>query len=98
MTRCVRIIVTGRVQGVGYRAWTAGEAEALGLEGYVRNRRDGGVEAVLAGPDEAVARMIERMRQGPPSARVTALTEDEVTRALLDLRRGGEAFSMLPTV
>lgn len=71
--RSVEIIVRGRVQGVGYRAWTKGVAEARGLSGTVRNRHDGSVEAVLAGPEEAVAAVIEACRQGPPGARVQDL-------------------------
>ncbi len=64
--RSVEIIVRGRVQGVGYRAWTKGVAEARGLSGTVRNRHDGSVEAHLAGPADAVAAVIEACRQGPP--------------------------------
>ncbi|MET7245112.1 acylphosphatase [Methylobacterium sp. EM32] len=71
--RSVEIIVRGRVQGVGYRAWTKGVAEARGLAGSVRNRHDGSVEARLAGPAEAIAAMIEACRQGPPGARVQDL-------------------------
>lgn len=75
--RSVEIIVRGRVQGVGYRAWTKGVAEARGLAGSVRNRQDGSVEARLAGPAEAVAAMIEACRQGPPGARVEDLAVAE---------------------
>lgn len=75
--RSVEIIVRGRVQGVGYRAWTKGVAEARGLAGSVRNRQDGSVEAHLAGPAEAVAAMIEACRQGPPGARVQDLVVGE---------------------
>jgi acylphosphatase len=71
--RNVEIIVRGRVQGVGYRAWTKGVAEARGLSGTVRNRHDGSVEARLAGPAESVAAVIEACRQGPPGARVQDL-------------------------
>lgn len=69
----VHVIVTGRVQGVSYRAWTEAQAEELGVSGWVRNRADGTVEAVLAGPDPAVNGMLERMRQGPRAARVADL-------------------------
>lgn len=62
--------ITGRVQGVGYRAWFEVQARALELSGWVRNRRDGSVEAVIAGPDEAVERMTELARRGPPAAAV----------------------------
>ena len=53
--RTVRVVVTGMVQGVGYRAWTEEQALALGLDGWVRNRRDGSVEAIVAGADGLVA-------------------------------------------
>ncbi|WP_328516576.1 acylphosphatase [Tardiphaga alba] len=59
------VIVTGRVQGVGYRAWTGDQAILLGLQGWVRNRRDGSVEAVFAGPKDAVMEMIELCHRGP---------------------------------
>ena len=68
--RSVRVRLEGHVQGVGFRYWTERAATNLGLDGWVRNRRDGGVEAVFSGGADAVARMIERCRQGPPSARV----------------------------
>lgn len=62
--------VTGRVQGVGFRDWTAREARRLGLEGWVRNRPDGAVEAVIAGGGEAVSAMLEAFMRGPASAAV----------------------------
>mgnify|MGYP001175504721 FL=1 len=68
--RSVRLRIEGRVQGVGFRAFVEREARALGLDGWVRNRRDGGVEAVLAGPAGVVDAMIHRCREGPASARV----------------------------
>lgn len=92
-----RIVVHGRVQGVGYRAWVANEARALGLEGWVRNRRDGTVEAVLAGPTETVIEMIARGRRGPAPARVDAIDETPGDDRLLGLR-GHERFAVLPTV
>lgn len=66
----IHVIVTGRVQGVAYRAWTEAQARELGIMGWVRNRDDGSVEAVLAGPDPAVDEMLERMRRGPRAARI----------------------------
>ena len=66
--RSVRFIVSGRVQGVGYRMWLAGVARALGLDGWVRNRRDGTVEAAAAGPDAEVATLLARAQSGPPLA------------------------------
>jgi acylphosphatase len=72
-TRTVHLRIEGRVQGVGYRYWAADRARELGLVGWVRNRRDGTVEAVISGPDAAVERMIALFRQGPPDAAVTAV-------------------------
>ncbi len=69
----VRVVVSGRVQGVWYRGWTVDEARARGLDGWVRNRRDGTVEAVFAGAPEAVAEMVAACRQGPPLARVVVV-------------------------
>lgn len=92
--RSVEIIVRGRVQGVGYRAWTKGVAEARGLSGTVRNRHDGSVEAHLAGPADAVAAMIEACRQGPPGARVEELTVGEREAAS---PAGARGVQILPT-
>lgn len=69
--------ITGRVQGVSYRAWTRDEAERLGLGGWVRNCGDGSVEAMLEGPEPAVTGMIERLRDGPSVARVDDLRVTE---------------------
>jgi acylphosphatase len=91
------VIIRGRVQGVGYRAWVEYEALTLGLEGFVRNRRDGTVEAAFAGPTAAVAAMIEACRQGPPGARVTAVDVKEAGPEAVARRRPGELFSVLPT-
>lgn len=65
-----RVTIRGRVQGVGYRWWLVDEASRLGLCGWVRNRRDGTVEAVIAGPAETVAELLLRCEAGPPAARV----------------------------
>ena len=92
------VLIHGRVQGVGYRAFTEDTARELGLQGWVRNRRDGAVEAVFAGPGEAVAKMIEACRQGPYGAHVTGIDQRPGTSEDLAMRRTGEEFSVLPTV
>jgi acylphosphatase len=74
----VRVRVTGRVQGVAYRAWAADAARGLGLSGWVRNEDDGSVTALLSGPAGAVERMTGLMRAGPTAARVAALTTEPV--------------------
>ena len=71
--RKVRAVISGRVQGVWYRAWTREEAAQRGLSGSVRNRRDGTVEAVFAGDEGAVDAMVAACRQGPPRAVVAAV-------------------------
>ena len=65
--------ITGRVQGVWFRGWTVDEAIRLKLDGWVRNRRDGSVEALFAGPAQAVEQMIAACRRGPPAASVDDL-------------------------
>ncbi len=92
------VLIRGRVQGVGYRAWTEDTARSLGLQGWVRNRRDDSVEAVFAGPGEAVAKMIEACRQGPYGAHVTSIDQRPGTTDALAMRRTGEDFSVLSTV
>ena len=72
----VRVVISGRVQGVWYRGWTVDEALARGLDGWVRNRRDGRVEAVFQGPAAAVAEMVAACWQGPAMARVVAVETD----------------------
>lgn len=70
---CVRVMVSGRVQGVWYRGWTVQTAQGMGLAGWVRNLSDGRVEAVFMGDAATVEAMLAACRQGPPSARVSAL-------------------------
>lgn len=70
MTEIRRLVITGRVQGVWYRAGMAQAAQALGVTGWVRNRSDGSVEAMVAGNDEQVAAIINWARRGPPAAAV----------------------------
>lgn len=99
MSNAIRhVTIRGRVQGVGYRVWVDYTATSLGLEGWVRNRRDGSVEAVFAGPSDIVEQMVEHCRRGPDSARVDALQSSEAGVDMLKLRHAGEAFSMLPTL
>jgi acylphosphatase len=93
----VHIIIRGRVQGVGFRAWTEVTALERGLGGWVRNRRDGALEALFAGPEEIVLTMVEACRQGPPGARVDAVDQRDGTAEDLALRRRGELFSVLAT-
>ena len=69
----VRIEITGRVQGVGFRYALRAEARRRGVSGWVRNRRDGSVEALLQGEADAVRALVEWARQGPPGARVAEL-------------------------
>jgi acylphosphatase len=71
--RCVRVRIDGRVHGVGFRAWTQRTAMDLAVTGWVRNRRDGTVEALFAGDPADVAQMLRRCRQGPRGAVVTAV-------------------------
>ncbi|MCB9960338.1 MAG: acylphosphatase [Rhodospirillaceae bacterium] len=68
--RAVRLIIQGRVQGVWFRGWTVDMATSLGLDGWVRNRRDGSVEALAAGPPEAVEQLIQACHTGPSMAHV----------------------------
>jgi acylphosphatase len=93
-----QVTITGRVQGVGYRAWVEHQARAHGLEGWVRNRRDGSVEALFAGPGDVVSEMVAQCRRGPSSARVEALQDEAARPDALNLRRAGERFSVLPTI
>ena len=78
--RCVRILITGRVQGVGFRAWTRGEANARNLSGWVRNLPGGAVEALFCGPPEAVDEMIEACKDGPHWANVAAVEVSDETQ------------------
>ncbi len=73
-----RLAITGRVQGVGYRDWAVAAGQRLGLSGWVRNRTDGSVEALVVGDDDAVGRMIEACRRGPALARVDAVDVEPV--------------------
>jgi acylphosphatase len=83
--------IEGRVQGVGYRAWLMREASRSGLRGWVRNRLDGSVEALLIGNDEPVERVIAACRTGPIAARVTRIERISATDD------GSTGFLQLPT-
>lgn len=80
------VVITGRVQRVGFRWWMQATADGLGLGGWVRNRIDGSVEAVLVGRHDAVQRMVAACHDGPPAARVDTVVaaparDDQVAAA-----------------
>lgn len=75
----VRLRIRGRVQGVWYRGWLVEQAVAHAVDGWVRNRSDGTVEALLAGDDSAVQALIQRCREGPRLARVVSIEESRET-------------------
>ncbi len=87
-----RLTISGRVHGVGFRAWVASRAAALGLSGWVRNRRDGSVEVLVDGDTAAVEELVRACRRGPRLAEVTAIEE-----ALADPPEQ-PGFRQLPTV
>ena len=76
-----KLIISGEVQGVFYRAWSISEARRLGLSGWVRNRRDGKVEMLIDGAEGALTEMIELCRRGPPAAQVAEIAIEEVNEA-----------------
>jgi acylphosphatase len=88
-----RLTITGRVQGVGYRDWAIRTGQRLGLTGWVRNRSDGAVEALLVGDEKAVGQMIEACQRGPSLAQV-----DEIDVEPVDLDILPDGFTQLPTV
>jgi acylphosphatase len=92
------VVVSGRVQGVGFRAWTQYTALERGLTGWVRNRRDGSVEALFVGSGDAVAAMIAACHHGPRGSQIDGVDQRDGTTEELALRRGDELFSVLPTV
>lgn len=89
--KTIKVVIRGRVQGVGYRDWAERQAQALDLRGYVRNRRDGSVELVLAGSGERIERMLHSCREGPRLAQVQDMETSEVSWT-------GSGFEVLPTV
>lgn len=90
--RSLHLEIFGRVQGVGFRWWTKQKAEALGLSGWVRNRADGSVEAVISGPSATVGKMLEKCGKGPPFARV-----DDIRSNPCDAPQN-PGFETLPTI
>ncbi len=94
MSRTEHVMIHGRVQGVGYRAWAQHQAQLHGLSGWVRNRRDGAVEAVMSGPDDAIAAMLKALAQGPQGARVNGIEHlDDNGRVMVS-----DGFEILATV
>lgn len=73
----ISLRIEGRVQGVGYRWWAVGQARRLGVDGWVRNRSDGAVEALAIGTPEALDGFAAACRQGPSAARVTTVLRSE---------------------
>ncbi|WP_107669013.1 acylphosphatase [Cyanothece sp. BG0011] len=84
---CVHVFISGTVQGVGYRYSTVQEAQKLGIKGWVRNRRDGRVEAIFEGTEPLIEQMVQWCHQGPRSAKVTDVTLETVE---LQLYKGFE--------
>jgi acylphosphatase len=92
MTLQARLAITGRVQGVGYRHWVMTTGLRLGVTGWVRNRTDGSVEALIVGHDATVGAMIDACRRGPAMAQVDAVDVEPVDLDVLP-----EGFTQLPT-
>ncbi|MCI0465756.1 MAG: acylphosphatase [Beijerinckiaceae bacterium] len=95
--RIVRVKISGRVQGVGYRAWTQMEASARGISGWVRNRLNGDVEALFAGPPDAVEKLCEACWQGPAHARVSSVKIAEEGPGALAEIGGRPGFHLIAT-
>ena len=95
--RFVRLTIHGRVHGVGFRAFVEREAVQRGLEGWVRNRRDGSVETLIAGDAPVVDNMIEACGRGPAVARIDWVDIEEAAADDLARREPGERFSVLQT-
>lgn len=96
--KVAHVVVRGLVQGIGYRAWCAREAQSLSLRGWVRNRHNGAVEAVFAGPPAAVDAMVDACRNGPAGARVDDLLVYDAAETALAASGGGAEFHILATV
>jgi acylphosphatase len=95
--RFVRLTIHGRVHGVGFRAFVEREAVHRGLEGWVRNRRDGSVETLIAGDEPVIDEMIEACGRGPAVARIDWVDIEEAAADDLARREPGERFSVLQT-
>ena len=91
----LRLRITGTVQGVWFRGWTVKTARGLGLTGWVRNRRDGAVEALIHGPRLSVESMVVASRRGPRAARVAEVAVEEAEVSGEDLAGG---FTQRPTI
>lgn len=89
--KSVHVIISGRVQGVWFRAWTQKKAVALGLTGWVKNCPDGTVEALFSGPEDHVETMLKSCQKGPPLARV-----ENIQQSPANAPESSE-FSLLPT-
>ena len=92
----VQVEIRGRVQGVGYRAWLTQLAGTLGVRGWVRNRHDGWVEAVLSGEEAAVEPALVLMERGPPGARVEDIAVRPAEAGELALLSESGGFAVLP--
>ena len=90
--RTLKLRIHGLVQGVYFRGWSRDAARTLGLRGWVRNRSDGTVEMLVHGEEKAVQRLIDRCREGPPSARVKRIDVEETDE------EAPQGFETRPTV
>ena len=95
--RIVRLRITGLVQGVGYRAFVQDQALRLGLTGWVRNRRDGNVEALVAGPADRLGELIVACRRGPAGSAVEAVETAAAVAEALGEQRPGAPFTIRAT-
>jgi acylphosphatase len=89
---CRTLRITGRVQNVFYRGWFVEQAESLGVTGWVRNRADGSVEALVSGPSEMIEAIVAKARQGSPASRVEGVVVSEAPDAVFD------GFEQRPTL
>lgn len=96
--RTVRLVVAGQVQGVGFRAFVVDEARRRGVRGWVRNRRNGAVEALVSGPRDAVEEMIGACRRGPRWSRVDGVDIEDVKEDALETGASSAAFAIRPTL